>query len=44
MEIIKIASTSVKPHFVSSLEPLEIITFYYAVLPPHKYSPPPGED
>ena len=41
MEVIKIAAT---PHFVFSLEPLEIITFYYAVLPPHKYSPPPGED
>ena len=35
MEVRKIASTSLR---------FEIFTFYYAVLPPHKYSPPPGED
>ena len=43
MEIIKIASTSGLPRFVFSLEPLEVIAFYYAFSPPCKYSPLPGE-
>ena len=43
MEIIKIAITSGIPRFVFSLEPLEVIAFYYAFSPPYKYSPLPGE-
>ena len=38
MAIIKIAITSGLPRFVFSLEPLEVITFYYAFSPPCKYS------
>ena len=43
MEIIKIAITSGLPRFFFSLEPLEVIAFYYEFSPPCKYSPLPGE-
>ena len=37
MEIIIIAITSGLPRFVFSLEPLEVVAFYYAFSPPCKY-------
>ena len=43
MEIVKTVITSGLPRFVFSLEPLEVIAFYYAFSPPRKYSRLSGE-